>query len=161
MKLQKSWLPFIIMNVIISTVTILIVLAIWTLVRTHPAANKLDSVLNEQITTHPTLPALDEAVINIENVFGNGEVQTEVVRIRHVGSEPLMLQDWYLQDEDGNRYIFPALTLYSGVVEVYTRSGSNTVISLFWGLNQPIWQQGEVVSMFDPDGNLRSSYQIP
>ncbi len=161
MKLQKSWLPFIIMNVIISAATILIVLAIWTLVRTNPAANKLDSVINEQTTTHPTLPALDEVVINIENVFGYGELQTEVVRIRHVGSEPLMLQDWYLADAEGNRYIFPALTLYNGVVEVYTRSGSNTVISLFWGLSQPIWQQGEFVKIYDSDGNLRSSFQVP
>jgi hypothetical protein len=162
MKIPRNWLPFLLVNVAVSAATVLIVLTIWTLVR-HNSASSVSYLSTESNQTQlkATLPPLDEQVIKIENIFGTGDLQSEVVRIRMVGDDPLQMQDWTLQDNDGNIFTFPDLTLYSGVVEVYTRSGNNTVISLYWGSSQPIWQQGELVSVYDPDGNLRSSYQIP
>ncbi|MEN6523927.1 MAG: lamin tail domain-containing protein [Anaerolineaceae bacterium] len=162
MKIPKNWLPFLLVNIIVSAATVLIVLTIWTLVRQNSTSpSSYVATQGSQPQTKPTLPSMDKQVINIENVFGAGDLESEVVRIRMVGDTPLLMQDWTLQDSDGNIFTFPDLTLYSGVVEVYTRSGNNTVISLYWGLSQPIWQQGELVSVYDPDGNLRSSYQIP
>jgi hypothetical protein len=162
MKIPRNWLPFLLVNVAVSAATVLIVLTIWTLVRQNSASSvSYTSTESSQSQQRPTLPPVDEQVIKIDNVFGAGDLQSEVVRIRMVGDNPLLLQDWTLQDSDGNVFTFPDLTLYSGVVEVYTRSGNNTVISLYWGLSKPIWQQGELVSVYDSDGNLRSNYQIP
>jgi lipopolysaccharide export LptBFGC system permease protein LptF len=162
MKIPRNWLPFLLVNVAVSAATVLIVLTIWTLARQNSASSvSFASTESSQTQQEPTLPPLDEQVIKIENVFGAGDLQSEVVRIRMVGDDPLQMRNWTLQDNDGNIFTFPDLTLYSGVVEVYTRSGNNTVISLYWGSTQPLWQQGELVSVYDPDGNLRSSYQIP
>ncbi len=162
MKIPRNWLPFLLVNIIVSAATVLIVLTIWTLIRQNSAPSVSYTVTeSSQTQQEATLPPLDKQVIKIENVFGAGDLQSEVVRIRMVGDNPLQMQDWTLQDNDGNTFTFPDLTLYSGVVEVYSRSGNNTVISLYWGSSQPIWQQGELVTVYDPDGNLRSSYQIP
>lgn len=160
MKFQRSWLPFIFLNIAVSAGTMLIVLTLWSTLRSSSVNNSQADALVEP-AAQVTLPSLGKDVLEIENVFGYGDLQTEVVRIRHIGSDPLLLQDWILQDGDGNVYTFPAITLYNGVVEVYTRSGSNTVISLFWGLEQPVWSQGEVATIYDPEGNLRSRFQIP
>ena len=160
MKFQRSWLPFIFLNIAVSAGTMLIVLTLWSTLRSSSVNNSQADAIVEP-AAQVTLPSLGKDVLEIENVFGYGDLQTEVVRIRHIGSDPLLLQDWILQDGDGNVYTFPAITLYSGVVEVYTRSGSNTVISLFWGLEQPVWSQGEVATIYDPEGNLRSRFQIP
>lgn len=160
MKFQRSWLPFIFLNIAVSAGTMLIVLTLWSTLRSSSVNNSQADTLVEP-AAQVTLPPLGKDVLEIENIFGYGDLQTEVVRIRHIGSDPLLLQDWILQDGDGNVYTFPAITLYSGVVEVYTRSGSNTVISLFWGSEQPVWSQGEVATIYDPEGNLRSRFQIP
>lgn len=161
MKFQRSWLPFIILNIAVSAGTMLVVLALWSSLRSSAISNSSQADAAVETAAQATLPSPGKEVLEIENVFGYGDLQTEVVRIRHTGSDPLLLQDWILQDGDGNVYTFPAITLYSGVVEVYTRSGSNTVISLFWGLEQPVWSQGEVAAIYDPEGNLRSRFQIP
>ncbi len=161
MKFQKSWLPFIVVNIAVSAVTMLIVLAIWSTLRTSTINPGSQVVASEAPVTKATLPPIGKVVLEVENVFGYGDLQTEVVRIQHAGSDPLFMQDWTLHDGDGNIFTFPAITLYSGVVEVYTRSGSNTVISLYWGMKQPVWSQGEVATIYDPEGNLRSRFQIP
>jgi hypothetical protein len=161
MKFQRSWLPFIILNIAVSAGTMLVVLALWSSLRSSAISNSSQADAAVETAAQATLPSPGKEVLEIENVFGYGDLQTEVVRIRHTGSDSLLLQDWILQDGDGNVYTFPAITLYSGVVEVYTRSGSNTVISLFWGLEQPVWSQGEVAAIYDPEGNLRSRFQIP
>jgi hypothetical protein len=161
MKFQRSLLPFIIVNIAVSAAAMLIVLAIWSTLRTSTIYIGSQVAASEVPAANATLPPLGKAVLEIENVFGYGDLQSEVVRIRHAGGDPLFLQDWTLQDGDGNIYSFPAITLYSGVVEVYSRSGSNTVISLFWGLKQPVWSQGEVAAIYDPEGNQRSRFQIP
>lgn len=161
MKFQRSWLPFIIVNIAVSAVTMLIVLAIWSTLRISAINAGSQVSASEAPAAKATLPPVGKVVLEIENVFGYGDLQTEVVRIRHTGSDPLFLQDWTLQDGEGNVYTFPAITLYDGVVEVYTRSGSNTVISLFWGLKQPVWSQGEAAAIYDPEGNLRFRFQIP
>ncbi len=161
MKFQKSWLPFILLNIAVSAGTMLVVLVLWSTLRTSAVNHNSQAGIPVETAVQVTLPPPGKEVLEIENVFGYGDLQTEVVRIRHTGSDPLLLQDWVLKDGDGNVYTFPAITLYSGVVEVYTRSGSNTVISLFWGLKQPVWSQGEVAAIYDPEGNLRSRFQIP
>ena len=161
MKFQRSWLPFIFLNIVVSAGTMLVVLTLWSTLRSSSVNNSSQADALVEPAAQVTLPPLGKDVLEIENVFGYGDLQTEVVRIRQIGDNPLLLQDWILQDGDGNVYTFPAITLYNGVVEVYTRSGSNTVILLFWGLEQPVWSQGEVATIYDPEGNLRSRFQIP
>jgi hypothetical protein len=59
----------------------------------------------------PTPPPLDQLVIEINNVFGVGDLQTEAVRLQRLGEGELWLTGWQLKDGDGNIYIFPELLL--------------------------------------------------
>ncbi len=50
------------------------------------------------------------------------------------------MNGWKLFDVANARFTFPAFTLASGAsVNVWVRSGTNTVTDLFWGRNSAVW----------------------
>ena len=82
--------------------------------------------------------------------------------LKRSGSGELALAGWRLTDEDGHVYIFPQLILYQdGAVNVYTGLGQDTVVDLYWGLSAPVWQSGEMVTLYDAQGEVRASFAIP
>jgi len=46
-------------------------------------------------------------------------------------------------------------------VQVHTASGADTVIDLYWGAGQAVWQSGEDARLFDSQGSLRALYRVP
>jgi hypothetical protein len=107
-------------------------------------------------------PAAQGTVLTVDNVFGVGSLENEVVVLKRVGEGELALSNWTLADEDDNRYTFPALILYSGgAVQVHTGGGVPTVVDLYWGLDTPVWEAGEMVTVYDDAGSVRATYQIP
>ncbi len=48
-----------------------------------------------------------------------------------------------------------------GAVTVYTKSGNNTVVDLFWGLDTAVFSEGEQVLLLDADGNVEARYTVP
>jgi LysM repeat protein len=107
-------------------------------------------------------PNQDEPEVAIESVMGAGDFSVERVKISHISGRDSTLQGWQLQDEAGNRYIFPHLTLRpGGFVYLHTRSGSNTVTDLFWGLAGSVWQSGETAVLVDASGQEVSRFVIP
>ena len=107
-------------------------------------------------------PAAGEPELQILTVIGAGELQDERVVIRQNGEGLVALQGWRLQDSDANVFVFPQVSLFKdGAITVYTRTGTNSVVELYWGLAQAIWQPGEVVSLVDPDGNIVAAFQVP
>lgn len=101
--------------------------------------------------------------IEIDSVVGVGDLELERVIVRSLVSGELPLAGWTLEDEGGNRFVFPLVTLYAegGTVSVYSKPGSNTVLDLFWGLDAPAWSPGERVLLRDSAGSVRAVYQIP
>lgn len=113
------------------------------------------------INTSSTPVADDNAPkVEIRGVAGAGDLEEEVVRILNTGGPANML-GWTLDDGSGNEYVFPAFTLHNGAVSVYTRSGTDTVIELFWGRPDPVWTPGKIIRLRDADGNIRSTFSIP
>jgi LysM repeat protein len=103
-----------------------------------------------------------EAHITISTVIGAGDLPTEKVRLEWNGQGDLSLLNWKLKDENKHVYTFPQLTLYSGgTVDLYTGSGVNEVSALYWGLNEPIWKTGELVTLLDDQGRVQAKYTIP
>ena len=101
-------------------------------------------------------------VIEIVSVTGVGTLGAEVVLIRYSGADPVNLAGWRLVDGQDNAFAFPSLTLYQGgAVQVNSTSGNDTVVNLFWGRGEPVWESGDVASLFDAQGNLRALYRIP
>lgn len=114
----------------------------------------------------PYMPTpVPEGVIVIRNVVGAGEINTERILLKFTGEGELSMVGWRLEDQDGNRFEFPqspALTLFKdGAVYIFTKPGTNSVIELFWGRDQPVWQSGEVVTLLDNEGKVRANYTIP
>ncbi len=110
----------------------------------------------------PTMNVDEDIRIVIANVFGMGDLNTERVRVERKGESDLILDGWILKDDHGNIYTFPNLTLFSGgSIDVYTKNGPDSVVALHWGLDKPVWEVGEVISLVDPSGAVRSVFKIP
>jgi hypothetical protein len=175
MRSFKRILPFIILNVIISAATTLAVLSWWDKTQRPVLPDpRIFSNTTPQVgstnppsqTGNPTgqvsLTAQNQTVIQIQNVFGVGDIANEVVQLKRAGNGDLWLTGWQLKDQNGHTFTFPKLLLNKdGAVLVYTHSGPDTVIELHWGLKNVVWRTGELVSLLDPQGILRASYQIP
>lgn len=162
---MKRWLPFLLVNIIISAATTLLVLTIWN---KSNATNTIqiqtpDAIKQPQSEQSPqvVLPPTDSPVIQIANVFAAGDLQNELLVIERVGEGALNLVGWKIQDQQNNIFVFPEIELVKGQISVYSRSGTNTVNTLFWGSEEPIWSAGEIVSVLDSAGNERAVFEIP
>ncbi|MGD8621483.1 MAG: LysM peptidoglycan-binding domain-containing protein [Anaerolineales bacterium] len=103
----------------------------------------------------------DDLSVIISGIDGAGNLELESVRLLNQGGE-VSMAGWTLTDGAGNRFTFPEFTFYStGAVEVHTRSGTNTTIDLYWGLDKAVWTPGKEVQLRDASGMIRSTFQIP
>jgi LysM repeat protein len=127
-------------------------------------ASPTEVSMPEVIPTSTLPPSPSAAVVEIANVIGVQDLEQERVVIKRLSSDEgeLSLENWRLMDEDGNQYFFPSLVLYpGGAVSVYTGMGVDTVVELYWGLQEPVYQPGEVITLLDSEGNLQASFRIP
>ena len=178
---MRSWrriVYFLLLNVLISAVTTWTVVTVF-LRNVSPQAEQSPPTLVRQ-TASPdgeiviTLPAVSGSdpvdedievipeVLEIERVIGIGELDTERVIIQHIGEKEVSLLNWQIQDQNGHVYTFPALTIFKGGnVNIFTRKGTSTVVDLYWGLDEAIWQAGEKAFLLDPQGEIKAVYTIP
>jgi len=118
-------------------------------------------------TSAPTLPVTPsgpqrEAGVIINGVIGVGNLESERVFITRTGDGELSLAGWELQDEDGNVFVFPQLILFKdGGINIWTTSGSPTVVDLYWGLTTTVWDSGEQVILRDAQGKQKAEFTIP
>jgi hypothetical protein len=170
MNFWKRIFPYLVLNVVLSAVTTLAVLAIWDRVQQPqlvggtggiPLSTPPVSPTAVPSAEQPTLPPLDQPVIRIETVIGAGDLAVETVQLQRIGEDQLQLAGWWLEG-NGLKYTFPALTLNkNGSVRLYTRAGQNTVIELYWGLDRAAWKSGDTLAIYDSQGNQRAAYTIP
>lgn len=119
-------------------------------------------------TVTSTVAPVDETPqVEITEVIGAGELTDEAVRISNGGSQPLSLQGWQLEDESGTVYTFGGVTIFGSSnagapsILVHTEAGQNSSSDLYWGLENAIWQSGEVVTLRDDQGDVQATYEIP
>jgi LysM repeat protein len=101
----------------------------------------------------------------IDSVIGAGDLDAERVLIKHSGGSEISLVGWRLEDGQGNVFVFPEspqLILFSGgAVNIFTKAGVNTVVELYWGLDNPVWKSGSTVILRDAAGNVQARYLVP
>jgi LysM repeat protein len=104
-----------------------------------------------------------QAGVEIVNVIGAGDLNNERVVLKQSGNGTLLLAGWQLQDGNGDQYTFPVLELTQDgfQVNVYTKSGTDTADSLYWGLSQPVWSSGGTVTLLDPGGTVKATFSVP
>ena len=173
MNQAKKLLFYIVINIIVSAVTIIGVLYIWENTR-------LKNVLFDGADTPAEVssPAAENGseesanlLIEIGEVGGIGNLATEYVRLVRPDSEAgatISLQDWSIRDENNHEFVIleqsglASLDLHGqGAVNIYTKTGSSNPIELYLGLSDPIWQPGETVTLIDPQGDVHDTYLIP
>jgi len=123
-------------------------------VQVAPANNESSSAASADLQT--------DIPVKISSVIGSGVLTSEVVIVKFEGEGNLDLTSWQLKDENGNTFTFPNVTLYpNGAVQVHTNAGTDTVIDLYWGIGEAVWDSGEEARLFDSQGNLRAVYRVP
>jgi len=119
-------------------------------------------VSNSDSASQPTFNPEVDIPVEIVSIIGAETLSAEWVIVRNAGAESLNLAGWQLKDSDRNVFTFPNLTLNSGgAVQIHTIAGTNTVIDLYWGLSDSVWESGEEAALLDPSGNVRAVYQVP
>lgn len=118
--------------------------------------------INQPVAVQPTFNPQVDIPVEIVSVIGAGTLNAEWVVVSYKGGDQINLANWELRDDDRNVYVFPQLVLHkNGAVQVHTASGTNTVIDLYWGENDPVWESGEEAQLYDPSGNIRAKYKVP
>ena len=126
------------------------------------ALSSVQSASNNPSATQQTFNPQVDIPVEIVSIVGAGTLSAEWVVVRNAGNESLSLAGWQMQDADRNVFTFPNLTLNGGgAVQLHTIAGTNTVIDLYWGETEPVWQSGEEAQLLDPGGNVRAVYQVP
>ncbi len=173
MEDKKRWIPFILLNIFVSVAVTSAILFWYD--RSYkqvvvPAAPVSVSAPMSEANAAPVEDALPAATIDpnakidveIVSVIGAETFEAEMVLVRYIGEGELDLSGWTLKDEDKNVYNFPQLILFpEGAVQVHTMAGQDTVVDLYWGLRQSVWQSGETVSLIDSQGTERAIYKVP
>jgi hypothetical protein len=118
--------------------------------------------VNQSVSAGTTLSPQENIPVEIVSVIGAGTLSAEWVVVSYKGEDQINLANWELRDQDRHVFVFPQLILHTdGAVQIHTTSGTNTVIDLYWGQSDPVWQSGEEAQLYDPSGNLRAKYKVP
>ena len=190
MRQKNRLIAYILLNIIVSALTTLLVLWIWD----RPHANQVDApsapfaqstvaammtssanqsaagaVENAAGSTAEGTPvpmvAPADAVVKIQNIFGAGSLNDEVVIVINESPGSVLMSDWKIDDGNGNTFVFPEvpqlLLNKGGAAQIHTAAGVNTVIDLYWSRDNPVWEVGKTAILLDPDGNIHDSYRIP
>lgn len=127
-----------------------------------PTHTALPTQTPNPLVTSGTAAPTQEASVVINSVISSGDLTSERVFLTRTGDSELNLADWKLEDEDGNVFVFPQLALYKdGAVNIWTTSGTATVVDLYWGMGNSVWESGEKVTLRDARGRVHTTYNIP
>ena len=168
MKFWKKTLPFILLNILVSAVTVLTVLFFWQqknpLSKAEPTQPIITPLQGSQspTLTSPTAQIPEGQLLRIEGVFGAGELQVEYILLRNPSDTAVDLTGWRIISDGGRNYRFPNLTLYpKGAVNIYSGPGTDTVTELHCNSDTALWVSGDVLTLFDSQGNEHTQFTVP
>ncbi len=172
MNRWKRLIFYLLLNVLVSAITILCVLFVWENTRLKDVL-MLAPGSETQSTTNATAQNAMAAnlVVEISKVEGTGNLDTEYILLRRIGGTPdqaISLLNWRIRDEDGreinisNHLSLQSLNLHSnGAIFIHSKSGNSDPIDLYLGLEGPLWSPGETVTLLDAEGNIQDTFLIP
>jgi hypothetical protein len=174
MNQAKKLVFYIVLNIVVSAVTIIGVLYLWENTKFKNLlfdAGDLPAEASAPGEVSNGAEASQDLLIEIGEVGGVGNIATEYVRLIRPetdASDTISLAGWSLMDTNNRSYNIleesglASLDLHGqGAVNIYTGDGSSNPIELYLGLRDPIWEPGETVSLLDPDGEVHDTFIIP
>lgn len=169
----KRLIYYLLLNILVSACTIVSILILWERMRGPLLPDFPESIhatLQLPTFTPPPQPQrtlqppadFSQPQLQIVRVVGAGDLSTEYLILRRVGTGALSLENWRIRSPNGAEYTFPQLILYEdGAVNLHSAAGNNRVSDLYWGLTQPAWTSGSLVTLFAPDGSIHTTYVVP
>ena len=108
-------------------------------------------------------PVIRGAKVEIAIIRNPGVFESEALRIVSNSDEVVSLDNWTLEDANGNVLKFPNIQLLrKGIfVEVYSRSGHSTPFEIYWDRQEAVWQSGETAVIRDHFGQIQATYRVP
>ena len=174
MNQAKKLIFYIVLNIVVSVITIISVLYLWENTKLKNMLFDSSDIPTEIGSGDPSsdeVAVTEKLLIEIGEVGGIGNLATEYVRLVRPESEPgdtISLQNWSIKDETNHQYNIleqsgvASLDLHGqGAVNIYTKEGDSNPIELYLDLSDSIWQPGETVSLIDPEGEVHDTYLIP
>jgi len=174
MNQAKKLLIYILINIVVSAITIIAVLYLWENTRLKNvlfAGPDQPVEISSGDTGTDVVEDTTNLLVQIGEVGGVGNLATEYVRLVRPANdavETMSLQDWQIKDENNHKFSIleqsglASLDLHSqGAVNIYTKEGESNPIELYLGLSNPIWEPGETVTLIDPEGEVHDTYIIP
>jgi hypothetical protein len=177
MAFIKKYLPFILLNIAISAVTVLAVLFIWdwhqkSKLAHVPAPQPTAAISNTPSENTPeaistTSPSKTnqpgESQVSIQLISGMGDLNLEYILIKNTGNSKLSLLDWSLRgSEQKSIHIKSDIMLNpGGAIKIYSKTGTDSALSIYLNSQQAYWKSGIVVTLHDPDLVERARYEIP
>ena len=89
------------------------------------------------------------------------DVEDEYVTFRNTGDEGLNLSGWVVENEDGQRFVFPDGFTHDSGQNVTLHSGRGSDTEVYWGATSGVWDgDGDTVTVRTADGQevLREPY---
>ncbi len=178
MAFIKKYLPFILLNIAISAITVFAVLFIWdthqknklaqipcpqatAALPDNPSENSTPEAINTTSASKTSLPG--ESEVSIELVSGMGDINLEYILIKNTGSSKFSLLDWSLRgsEQKSIRIKSDIILNPGGAIKIYAKSGTDSALTIYLDSQQAYWKSGLVVTLHDPNLVERARYEIP
>ena len=93
----------------------------------------------------------------------NDNLNGEWIKLCNDGDTDIDMTGWSIMNDMGNYFEFPdGFVLKAGsFVFIYTGSGDNTEIAIYWGSPAEVWNNfGDLVTLMDSEGNVVLEYEL-
>lgn len=100
--------------------------------------------------------------IHIDAVQGVGDLAREHVMVSNDSDLAYNLQGWRIESSDGPIYTFGNVSLFpGGRVLVYTGTGTDTSVAVYWGRSAAVWRSGDSARLINQGGETVSRLAVP
>jgi LysM repeat protein len=127
-----------------------------------PTETPTKFIVPTPLATTTLAPTASQAKVEISRVINPGDITSEGIELHNISGAVLPMQGWTLSDSKGDTFTFPDYRMFnSGRVTIYTRSGTNTPIVLYWGQARAVWSSpDEVITLKDAKGEVQASLRV-
>lgn len=107
--------------------------------------------------------AAGETALEITTVEGTGTLEGEALQIVNSGPGEQAMAGWRVRDEDGNVYAFGQIVIFGEGAGIWLHSGvgQDTATDLYWGLEDPAWRSGEIVTLWNAADEPVGRFTVP
>lgn len=113
----------------------------------------------ESVAATRTSETAGPVISAIESAGATGD---EAVLIVNESNTPVNLDGWRLEQLDGPSYTFGDVQLFAGSsVRVYSGSGEDNTVALFWDQPAALWSSGSTARLVDENGQEVDTRTLP